>query len=70
MTRLTQSAKGQSPPLAVDDRGRLLLSPQQHLTRAEFPKRVLDWAADNLVLTILLVTTNVELGVIIWLLAR
>jgi len=31
---------------------------------------VLDWAADNLALTILLVGINAQLGVIIWLLAR
>ena len=56
--RATQSPKGMSPPLAVDERGRLLLSPQQHLTRAQFPARLLDWAADNLLLTILLVGTS------------
>jgi len=64
------SSDGSNRQIAVDGRGRVLLSPQQHLTRAQFPRRVLDWAADNLVLTILLVGINAQLGVIIWLLAR
>jgi len=61
---------GQSKPLSVDERGRWLPSPFPYRTCKGLLGRSLDWMADNLPLTLLLVGVNAQLGVIIWLLVR
>lgn len=61
---------GDSRALALDERGRVLISPFPNRTRAGLCGRALDWMGDNLPATVLLFAANVQLGVIIWLLVR